>query len=56
MTPEERARYNAWLQSHKPGSASDRERRRRDRETQEWLADFLNEGEKGGAAAVDVFS
>lgn len=25
MTPEQRAQYAAWLQSHKPGSAGDRE-------------------------------
>lgn len=32
MTPEERARYEAWQRTHKPGTPAEREQRRRDRE------------------------
>lgn len=37
MTPEQRARYEAWHRTHKPGSAAERERRRRDQEGVELL-------------------
>jgi hypothetical protein len=41
MTPEERAAHEAWQQTHRPGKAasraSERERRRRDREAVEMM-------------------
>ncbi|UVK45678.1 hypothetical protein BPNPMPFG_001235 [Mesorhizobium sp. AR07] len=37
MTPDEREAYAQWQRTHKPGSAADREQRRRDiRQSKEW--------------------
>ena len=38
MTPERRARYDAWHATHAPGSPAKREMARRERETWQWLA------------------
>ncbi len=41
MTPEQRARYDAWQASHAPGSPAKRQRRRQDREAARWLRDLM---------------
>jgi len=43
MTPEQKARYDAWQASHAPGSAAKRAKRRQDRDAARWLADLMNE-------------
>jgi hypothetical protein len=43
MTPEERARYEAWKASHAPGSPAKRQRRRHDRDAAQWLQALLQE-------------
>lgn len=37
MTPEQRARYDAWHRTHRPGSPAEREQRRRDRDAKRLL-------------------
>lgn len=41
MTPEEKARLEAWRASHKPGKAAARARRRQDRESRSWLQELM---------------
>lgn len=41
MTPDERARYEEWHRTHKPGSAAARAMGRKNREARRWLADIL---------------
>lgn len=41
MTPEQRARYEAWQASHVPGSPAKRQRRRQDREAAQWLQQLM---------------
>jgi len=43
MTPEERARYDAWQASHAPGSPGKRQRRRQDRDAAQWLQALLQQ-------------
>jgi hypothetical protein len=38
MSPEQRARYDAWCRTHKPGSGAGRERVRQDRAANELLS------------------
>ncbi|KQO66029.1 hypothetical protein ASF22_05005 [Methylobacterium sp. Leaf87] len=42
MTPEERARYEAWKASHAPGSPAKRQRRRQDRDAAQWLQELMS--------------
>lgn len=41
MTPEEKARLEAWRASHKPGKAAARARRRQDLEARSWLQELM---------------
>lgn len=43
MTPEQRARYDAWQASHAAGSPGKRQRRRQDRDAAQWLQALLQE-------------
>lgn len=38
MTPEQRARYDRWHETHRPGPKSDRAQARQDREAWQWLS------------------
>jgi hypothetical protein len=42
MTADERARYDEWQRTHKPGSVAERERARRNREAHRWLDGLMN--------------
>lgn len=41
LTPEQRARYEAWKATHTPGSAAKRLRRRTDRDASQWLQKLM---------------
>jgi hypothetical protein len=57
MTPEQRASYNEWQRSHKPGGPGARQRARQDREARQRIARMLaDEDASDGAPAVDIFS
>lgn len=43
MSPEERARYEAWQRTHKPGGVSNRHKARLDRDAQATLARLRSE-------------
>ncbi|MDG4903494.1 MULTISPECIES: hypothetical protein [unclassified Mesorhizobium] len=42
MTPDERAAYEAWQRSHKPGSATARARERRERQEAKQVREILS--------------
>lgn len=43
MTADERARYEDWQRTHKPGSATERAHVRRNREARRWLETIMRE-------------
>ena len=51
MTPEQRARYDAWQRSHQPGP-SERERGRRDRDARRLLSELMQDDETGRRVAT----
>ncbi|OBQ77406.1 HGGxSTG domain-containing protein [Mesorhizobium sp. WSM3873] len=54
MTPEERAAYETWKRSHKPGPAATRARARRERQEVQQVREILSARPPAKAANADV--